>query len=79
MRTFLANLQSGPFEWVVIDTPPVLAVTDAVLVAGASSAVVFVVGSEMTRRVHAERAIETLMRRQAAVDRRGAEPGRFRS
>jgi len=61
MRTFLTNLQSGPFEWVVIDTPPVLAVTDAVLVARAASSVVFVVGSEMTRRVHAERAIETLM------------------
>ena len=61
MRTFMANLQSGPFEWVVIDTPPVLAVTDAVLVARAASSVVFVVGSEMTRRVHAERAIETLM------------------
>jgi succinoglycan biosynthesis transport protein ExoP len=61
MRSFLTNLQAGPFEWVVIDTPPVLAVTDAVLVARAASSVVFVVGSEMTRRVHAERAIETLM------------------
>jgi succinoglycan biosynthesis transport protein ExoP len=60
MKSFLANLTQGPFEWIVLDTPPVLAVTDAVVLAGAVSAVVFVVGSEMTRRVHAERALATL-------------------
>lgn len=60
MTALLANLRSGPFDWVIIDTPPVLAVTDAVLVARAVAGVVFVIGSEMTRRVHAERAIETL-------------------
>jgi len=61
MHALLANLRSGPFDWVIIDTPPVLAVTDAVIVARAVSGVVFVIGSEMTRRVHAERAIETLV------------------
>jgi capsular exopolysaccharide synthesis family protein len=61
MQNFVANLKSGPFEWVIIDTPPVLAVTDAVVVARGMSGVVFVIGSEMTRRVHAERAIEILM------------------
>jgi capsular exopolysaccharide synthesis family protein len=61
MQHFIANLQSGPFDWVIVDTPPVLAVTDAVLVARIVSGVVFVIGSEMTRRVHAERAIEVLM------------------
>jgi capsular exopolysaccharide synthesis family protein len=60
MNALLGNLQAGPFDWVIIDTPPVLAVTDAVIVARAVSGVVFVIGSEMTRRVHAERAIETL-------------------
>jgi capsular exopolysaccharide synthesis family protein len=60
MSALLANLRSGPFDWVIIDTPPVLAVTDAVIVARAVSGVVFVIGSEMTRRVHAERALETL-------------------
>ena len=44
----------------IIDTPPVLAVTDAVILAPHVSSVVFVIGSEMTRRVHAERALETL-------------------
>ena len=60
MNALLENLRSGPFDWVIIDTPPVLAVTDAVIVARGVSGVVFVIGSEMTRRVHAERAIETL-------------------
>ena len=60
MKSFIANLSHGPFDWVVLDTPPVLAVTDAVVLASSVSAVVFVVGSEMTRRVHAERALGTL-------------------
>jgi capsular exopolysaccharide synthesis family protein len=60
MSSFLANLQGGPFDWVIIDTPPVLAVTDAVILAPKVSGVVFVIGSEMTRRVHSERALETL-------------------
>lgn len=60
MSHFIANLAHGPFDWVVIDTPPVLAVTDAVIIAQKVAGVVFVIGSEMTRRVHAERALETL-------------------
>ncbi len=60
MKSFISNLGHGPFDWIVLDTPPVLAVTDAVVLAGMVSAVVFVVGSEMTRRVHAERALATL-------------------
>jgi capsular exopolysaccharide synthesis family protein len=60
MSSFIINLQQGPFDWVVIDTPPVLAVTDAVIIAPKVSGVVFVIGSEMTRRVHAERALDTL-------------------
>jgi capsular exopolysaccharide synthesis family protein len=60
MTHLIANLGKGPFDWVVIDTPPVLAVTDAVIIAQKVEGVVFVIGSEMTRRVHAERALETL-------------------
>jgi polysaccharide biosynthesis transport protein len=60
MNSFLLNLQHGPFDWVIVDTPPVLAVTDAVILAPKVSGVVFVIGSEMTRRAHAERALETL-------------------
>ena len=65
MNQFIVNLAHGPFDWVVIDTPPVLAVTDAVIIAQKVGGVVFVVGSEMTRRVHAERALETLQNGRA--------------
>jgi capsular exopolysaccharide synthesis family protein len=61
MKTLLANLQHGPFDWIVIDTPPVLAVTDAVVLAPAVSGVAFVVGAEMTRRRLAERAVQTML------------------
>ena len=65
MNHFIANLAHGPFDWVLLDTPPVLAVTDAVIIAQKVAGVVFVVGSEMTRRVHAERALETLQNGRA--------------
>jgi capsular exopolysaccharide synthesis family protein len=61
MKTLLTNLTHGPFDWIVIDTPPVLAVTDAVILAPLVSGVTFVIGAEMTRRRLAERAIETLL------------------
>jgi capsular exopolysaccharide synthesis family protein len=61
MKTLLTNLAHGPFDWIIIDTPPVLAVTDAVVVAPLVSGVVFVIGAEMTRRRLAERAVATIM------------------
>jgi Mrp family chromosome partitioning ATPase len=56
----LGQVQNGPFDWVIVDTPPVLAVTDASILTQWVSGVAFVVGSEMTRQRLAERAIETL-------------------
>ena len=70
MKTLLTNLAHGPFDWIIIDTPPVLAVTDAVILAPMVTGVTFVVGAEMTRRRLAERAIETVVQsrpRYAAV------------
>jgi len=61
MKTLLTNLAHGPFNWIIVDAPPVLAVTDAVILAPLVSGVTFVVGAEMTRRRLAERAIETVM------------------
>jgi capsular exopolysaccharide synthesis family protein len=61
MKTLLTNLSHGAFDWVLIDTPPVLAVTDAVILAPTVDGVVYVVGAEMTRRRLAERALETLL------------------
>jgi capsular exopolysaccharide synthesis family protein len=61
MRALLSGLETGPFDWIVIDTPPVLAVTDAVILAPLVHAVTFVIGAEMTRWRLAERAVETLL------------------
>jgi capsular exopolysaccharide synthesis family protein len=61
MRALVAGLEGGPFDWVVIDTPPVLAVTDAVIVAPLVESMVFVIGAEMTRWRLAQRAVETIM------------------
>lgn len=61
MRQLIANLSEGPFDWVVIDTPPVLAVTDAVVISPMVSGTVFVLGAEMTRRRLAERAVQMVM------------------
>jgi capsular exopolysaccharide synthesis family protein len=64
MKTLLTNLAHGPFDWIIIDTPPVLAVTDAVILAPIVTGVTFVIGAEMTRRRLAERAIDTVMQSQ---------------
>jgi polysaccharide biosynthesis transport protein len=61
MKKLIANLAHGPFDWIVIDTPPVLAATDAVVITPLVSGVTFVIGAEMTRRRLAERALETIM------------------
>ncbi len=61
MRQLIANLSEGPFDWVVIDTPPVLAVTDAVVITPMVSGTVFVLGAEMTRRRLAERAVQMVL------------------
>jgi capsular exopolysaccharide synthesis family protein len=61
MKTLLNNLSHGPFDWIVLDTPPVLAVTDAVILAPLVTGVTFVIGAEMTRRRLAERALDTIM------------------
>lgn len=48
------------FDWIIVDAPPVMAVTDAVIVANGATGVVFVVGAEMTSRRHAAFAVEQL-------------------
>ena len=60
MESLFEQMRTGPFEWVIIDTPPVLAVTDASILAREATGVAFVLGASMTRRRLAERAIETL-------------------
>ncbi|HMF99158.1 MAG TPA: polysaccharide biosynthesis tyrosine autokinase, partial [Vicinamibacterales bacterium] len=48
------------FDWIIVDTPPVMAVADATLVAHLATGVVFVVGAEMTSRHAAKRALDQL-------------------
>jgi succinoglycan biosynthesis transport protein ExoP len=56
------------FDWVVIDAPPVMPVTDAIVLAQKSTGVLFVVGAERVSRHIARRALEQL----AAVNARVA-------
>jgi len=58
-RDFLVSL-SPHFDWVLIDSPPVMAVTDSSVVAHLATGVLFVVGAEMTSRHAAQTAIEQL-------------------
>ena len=51
----------GSFDWVIIDTPPVLAVTDAVSLMPAVTGVVFVLRAEMTNRRVAGQALDLIM------------------
>ncbi len=60
MKMLLSG-QHGWFDWVIVDTPPVLAVTDAVLLSPLASGVAFIIRSEMTPSRHARRALDTLM------------------
>jgi capsular exopolysaccharide synthesis family protein len=53
------------FDWVVIDSPPVMAVTDANILANLADSVVFVVGADMTSHQIARRAVEQLQRSRA--------------
>jgi polysaccharide biosynthesis transport protein len=48
------------YPWIVIDAPPVLAVTDAAVAANRATGVLFVVGAEMTPYRNAKLAIEQL-------------------
>ncbi len=65
-RDFLASLGEH-FDWVVIDSPPVMVVTDAALVAHRTTGVLFVVGCEMTSRHAAQGALDQLQSAKAKV------------
>ncbi len=65
-KEFLVALKPH-FDWIVIDTPPVMAVTDSSVVSHLASHVLFVVGCEMTSRYAAQRAVEQLSRVRAKM------------
>jgi succinoglycan biosynthesis transport protein ExoP len=55
------------FDWVIIDAPPVMAVTDAAVLAHQAGGVLFVIGSEMTSRTAAATAISQLVTAQGRL------------
>jgi capsular exopolysaccharide synthesis family protein len=64
-KDLLASIRER-FDWIVLDTPPVMAVTDPNIVASLADGVVFVIGAEMTSYRIARRAIEQLEHAHAA-------------
>jgi capsular exopolysaccharide synthesis family protein len=65
-KDFAASL-SHHFDWIIIDTPPVMAVTDASVIAHDATGVLFVVGSQSTDRHAARRAVEQLRQARATL------------
>jgi capsular exopolysaccharide synthesis family protein len=65
-KEFVAALGQH-FEWVIIDSPPVMAVTDSSIVAHVATGVVFVIGSDMTSRQTAQRSLDQLEKANAKV------------
>ena len=61
MKQLAATLKQGPFDWIVIDTPPVLAVPDAEILAPLVDSVALVHVADMTRRSLAEVAVRRLL------------------
>lgn len=55
------------FDWVILDTPPVLAVTDAAVAAHAASGAVLVIGADMVSRRAARAALEHLASAKVSV------------
>ena len=65
-KDFLGSLGDN-FEMIIIDTPPVMVVTDPLIIASLASSVVFVVGAEMTSRYAALSALQQLRQGRARV------------
>ncbi len=53
------------FDWIILDAPPVMAVTDAAILSNSATGVVFVVGAEMTSKRNAGAAVEHLQAARA--------------
>jgi capsular exopolysaccharide synthesis family protein len=61
------NALEDHFDWVVLDTPPVLVVADSMVVANKAGGVVFVAGADQTTRNAARTAVEQLQSASANV------------
>jgi succinoglycan biosynthesis transport protein ExoP len=61
----LLNSLKSHFDWIIIDTPPVMAVADVSVIAHLVSGTLFVIGAEMTSRHAARTAVQQLSGVQA--------------
>lgn len=55
------------FDYIIMDSPPVLSVTDALILTSIADGTLFVVDSQRTNRVHAKRAMQSLTQVQARI------------
>jgi Mrp family chromosome partitioning ATPase len=60
MRLLLDKPRDGRFDWVIVDTPPVLPVTDGVVLSPYVDGIAVIIGSEMTQGQQVARAVDTL-------------------
>lgn len=65
-KEFLGTL-GDHFDWVLLDTPPVLVAADASVVAHVATGVLFVVGADMPARPAAQSALEQLQAARARL------------
>ena len=65
-KDFLRSVGEN-FDTIIIDTPPVMVVTDPQIIASLAASVVFVVGAEMTSRYVAQAALQQLRQGHARV------------
>lgn len=65
-REFMRTLR-GHYDWIVIDTPPVMVTSDSAIVAAQSDGVVFVVSAAATSRHTVRAALENLQNVRATV------------
>lgn len=63
----LLDAARAMYDWVIIDSPPVLAVSDAQVLARSADCVVFVASADQTRQSSAKLAVRTLRRAHARL------------
>ncbi|MFB4163876.1 CpsD/CapB family tyrosine-protein kinase [Alteribacillus sp. JSM 102045] len=66
MKTFIASLKET-YDYIILDTPPLLAVTDAQILAGLCDGVILVVSSKQTTKEEAAKAKELLKHTNAKI------------
>lgn len=67
MKHLLAMLKQGPFDWVIMDAPPVLTSDDTLALAPLVDGLAFVLSADRTRFADAERAVQLLTEARGTI------------